>query len=158
MLGALNVLSTRDYSIYHGLEAQIERRFSNGFLYQLSFTWSKSEDTRSFDPTFTTVAQGSSQSAAATPFDNRHPHLNWAPSDFDHTRVWQSNWVYQLPFGHGKAWGSNWSRPLDEVLGGTLLHQLGEIVGAIDVGGDQSRHTGDAFAELLQKRHTRRRE
>lgn len=118
VLGALNVLATRDYSIYHGLEAQIERRFSNGLLYQFSFTWSKSEDTRSFDPTFTTVAQGSSQSAAATPFDNRRPHLNWAPSDFDHTRVWQSNWVYQLPFGHGKAWGSNWSRPFDEILGG----------------------------------------
>jgi hypothetical protein len=130
VLGALNVLDTRDYSIYHGLEAQIERRFSNGLLYQLSFTWSKSEDNRSFDPTFTTVAGSGSgatlalssnaslQSAAATPFSIRNPHLNWAPSDFDHTRVWQSNWVYQLPFGQGKRWGSNWNRAIDEVLGG----------------------------------------
>jgi hypothetical protein len=49
-------------------------------------------------------------------------------------------------------------RRCDEVLGGTLLHELGEIIGAIDVGGDQSRRTGDAFAELLRKRPTRRRE
>jgi hypothetical protein len=118
VLGALNVLDTRDYSIYHGMEAQVERRFSNGLLFQFSFTWSKSEDTRSYDPTFTTVAQGSSQSAAATPFDNRNPRLNWGPSDFDHTRVWQSNWVYELPFGKSKRWGNSWNRAIDQIIGG----------------------------------------
>jgi hypothetical protein len=128
ILGGLNVLDTRDYSIYHGMEAQIERRFSSGLLFQFSFTWSKSEDTRSYDPTFTTVAgtstssatstSASSQSAAATSFDNRNPRLNWGPSDFDHTRVWQSNWVYELPFGKGKRWGSNWSQAIDQIIGG----------------------------------------
>lgn len=118
VLGALNVLDTRDYSIYHGLETQIERRFSNGLLFQASFTWSKSEDTRSFDPTFTTVSQGSSQSAADTPFSNQNPHLNWAPSDFDRTHVWQGNWVYELPFGNGRRWGGGWNRALDEIAGG----------------------------------------
>jgi predicted transcriptional regulator len=49
-------------------------------------------------------------------------------------------------------------RRCDEVLGGTLLNELGEIVGAIDVGGDRSRRTGEAFSELLRKRRTRRRE
>ena len=118
VLGALNVLDTRDYSIYHGLEAQIEHRFSSGLLYQFSFTWSKSEDTRSFDPTFTTVAQGSSQSAAATPFNNLNPRFNWAPSDFDHTRVWQSNWVYELPFGTGKRFANGAGTLINEIVGG----------------------------------------
>jgi Ribbon-helix-helix protein, copG family len=49
-------------------------------------------------------------------------------------------------------------RRFDEILGGTLLHELGEIVGAVDVGGDQSRGTGEAFTELLRQRRTRRRE
>jgi predicted transcriptional regulator len=49
-------------------------------------------------------------------------------------------------------------RRCDEVLGGTLLNELGEIVGAIDVGGDRSLRTGEAFAELLRKRRKRRRE
>jgi predicted transcriptional regulator len=49
-------------------------------------------------------------------------------------------------------------RRCDEVLGGTLLNELGEIVGAIDVGGDRSRRTGEAFADLLRKRRKRRRE
>jgi hypothetical protein len=48
-------------------------------------------------------------------------------------------------------------RRCDEVLGGTLLQDLGNIVGAVDVGGEHSRRTGDAFAELLRKRRTRRR-
>lgn len=118
VLFGLNVLTTHDYSLYHGLDAQVERRFNNGLLFSAAFTWSKSEDTRSFDPTFTTVAQGSSQSAADTPFDNRRPRLNWAPSDFDHTRVWRGNWVYELPFGKSKRWGAHWNRVMDEVLGG----------------------------------------
>jgi predicted transcriptional regulator len=49
-------------------------------------------------------------------------------------------------------------RRCDEVLGGTLLDELGEIVGAIDVGGDQSRRTGEAFAGLLQTRRSGHRE
>ena len=32
VLGALNVLDTHDYSFYHDLETQVERRFSNGLL------------------------------------------------------------------------------------------------------------------------------
>ncbi len=48
-------------------------------------------------------------------------------------------------------------RRCDEVLGGTLLDELGEIVGAVDIGGDQSTRTGEAFAELLRKRRKRRR-
>jgi Ribbon-helix-helix protein, copG family len=48
-------------------------------------------------------------------------------------------------------------RRCDEVLGGTLLRELGDIVGAIDVGGDQSRHTGQTFSELLGARRLRRK-
>ena len=117
-LGGFNVLSTGDYSIYHGLEAQIERHMANGFLYQLSWTWSKSQDVRSFDPTFTTVASGSSQSAAATAFDFHNPRLNYAPSDFDRTHVFQGYFVYELPFGKGKHFGSSWSGVVDHILGG----------------------------------------
>jgi hypothetical protein len=48
-------------------------------------------------------------------------------------------------------------RRCDEVLGGTLLDELGEIVGAVDVGGDHSSRTGAAFAELLRKKSRPRR-
>ena len=41
----------------------------------------------------------------AHPFDLDNRKRNYAPSDFDRTHVFQSIWVYELPFGHGKRWG-----------------------------------------------------
>ena len=117
-LGGMFVLDTREFSIYHGLEAQIERRFSNGLLFQGAWTWSKSLDTRSYDPAFTRVSQGSGQSAQSTPYSILNRHLNYGPSDFDRTHVFQANWVYELPFGKGKRFAANAGRTLDLLLGG----------------------------------------
>jgi hypothetical protein len=117
-LGGLNVLQTRDYSNYNGLQLQIEKRFSRGFLFQANYVYSKTLDVRSFDPTFTTVSTGGTQSAAATPFDYHTPRLNYAPADFDNTHTIAGNWVYDLPFGRGKWIGSNWNRVVDTLVGG----------------------------------------
>ncbi len=117
-LGAMNVLQTRDYSNYNGLQLQIEKRFSRGLLFQANYVYSKTLDVRSFDPTFTTVATGSTQSAAATPFDYHTPRLNYAPADFDNTHTVAGNFVYDLPFGRGKWIGSNWNRAVDTLIGG----------------------------------------
>jgi hypothetical protein len=48
-------------------------------------------------------------------------------------------------------------RRCDEVLGGTLLDELGELVGAIDFGGGRSGRTGEAFTGLLRARRKQRR-
>jgi hypothetical protein len=117
-LGGLNVLQTRDYSNYNGLQFQLEKRFSRGFLFQANYVYSKTLDVRSFDPTFTTVSTGGTQSAAATPFDYHTPYLNYAPADFDNTHTVAGNWVYDLPVGRGKWIGSNWSRAADTLVGG----------------------------------------
>ena len=117
-LGGLNVLQTRDYSNYNGLQLQIEKRFSRGFLFQANYVYSKTLDVRSFDPTFTTVATGGTQSAAATPFDYNTPRLNYAAADFDNTHTVAGNFVYDLPFGRGKWIGSSWNRAADLLVGG----------------------------------------
>jgi len=49
-------------------------------------------------------------------------------------------------------------RHCDEVLGGTLLYELGDIVGSVDIGGDRSRRTGEAFSGLLRTRSKPRKE
>jgi hypothetical protein len=81
--GAVNVLESNDVSRYNGLEFIIKRRITNGIGYQVSYTYSKSMDTRSFDPTFATVSRGTAQSASSTPFDINNRRLNYALSDFD---------------------------------------------------------------------------
>ncbi len=117
-LGGLYVLQSRDYSNYNGLQLQLEKRFSQGFLVTGNYTYSRTLDTRSFDPTFTTVGTGSTQSAAATPFDYRTPRLNYAAADFDNTHVVTGYYVVDLPFGHGKKWASQVNRAVDLLIGG----------------------------------------
>jgi Carboxypeptidase regulatory-like domain/TonB-dependent Receptor Plug Domain len=120
-LGGLFVLQTRDYSNYNGLQVQIERRFSRGFLITANYTYSRTLDVRSYDPTFTLVATGATQSAAGTPFDYHTPRLNYAPSDLDNTHVLNGYFVYDLPFGHSRMFGANWNRALDGLVGGWRL-------------------------------------
>ncbi len=116
--GALNVIDSNDVSRYNGLEFLLKRRFNAGLGFQVGYTLSSSKDTRSFDPTFTTVSRGSSQSAGGTPFDINNRRLNYAPSDFDNRHVLQATYVYELPFGKGRMFGSNIPRVLDYVIGG----------------------------------------
>lgn len=117
-LGGLYVLQTRDYSNYNGLQVQLEKRYAQGFLITANYTWSRAMDIRSYDPAFTVVATGSSQSAAGTPFDFHNPRLNYGPADLDDTHVINGYFVGDLPFGRGRKFGNKWNWALDEVLGG----------------------------------------
>ncbi|MGI8813185.1 MAG: carboxypeptidase regulatory-like domain-containing protein [Pyrinomonadaceae bacterium] len=119
--GRLNVLDSNDVSRYNGLEFIVKRRLTNGIGYQVGYTYSISKDTRSFDPTFTTVSRGSAQSASSTPFDINNRNLNYAYSDFDRRHVLQATYVAELPFGRGKRLGSDIPKALDLIFGGWQL-------------------------------------
>src|SRR5205085_2930417 len=73
--GALNVIDTNDISHYNALEIILRRRFTKGLSYQVSYTLAKSMDTRSFDPSLSTIRRGANQSASSTPFDLRNRSL-----------------------------------------------------------------------------------
>lgn len=115
---ALNVLDTSDLSTYHRMEIQVSRRFTCGLGFQLSYTWAKSLDTRSFDPAFSRVSRWNYQSASSTPFDIHNRRLNKARSDFDREHALQSFWVWELPFGAGRRWGSGLTGALERLVGG----------------------------------------
>jgi hypothetical protein len=117
-LGGVNVIDSGDWSDYHGLQLKLERRFSNGYYYMFGYTLSRSKDTRSFDPAFTTVSTGNAQSASSTPFNIFDRSLNYARSDFDRTHVFLSNFLVELPFGSGKKWGSDVNAFVNQIIGG----------------------------------------
>jgi len=119
--GSLNVLDSNDVSRYNGLELILKRRLNRGLGFQLGYTFSRSKDTRSFDPTFTVVGRGSGQSASSTPFDKNNRRLNYAPSDFDRRHVLQATYVYELPIGRGRTFGSELPKALDLIIGGWQL-------------------------------------
>lgn len=118
---AVNVLDSNDVSRYNALEFIVKRRITNGIGYQLAYTFSKSMDTRSFDPTFSTVSRGALQSASSTPFDINNRRLNYAPSDFDRRHALQAYYVIDLPFGRGRKFGSDTPKVLDLIAGGWQL-------------------------------------
>lgn len=122
--GTVRVLDTNDYSRYRGLDIILKRRMSNGLSVSASYTWSKSKDTRSFDPTFSTVSTGTVQSAGSTPFDNNNRDLNYAWSDFDRRHIFNFTYVFELPIGRSQKFLSDIPRPLDWVIGGWQLTGL----------------------------------
>jgi hypothetical protein len=126
----LNVLDSNDFSTYNALEAQVERRLNNGMSFNLAYTWSKSMDTRSFDPTITVVGTGNSSTAADTPTDIGNRRLNYAPSDFDRRHALQWNFLAELPFGKGKRWLNNVTSAnglAERILGGWEVIGYGRV-------------------------------
>jgi hypothetical protein len=117
----LNVLDSNDYSFYNALEVIWKKRIANGVAFQLGYTLSKSKDTRSFDPLFTTVGRGTGQSASSTPFDNRNRDLNYALSDFDRRHALQATYTVEIPFGKGRRFASDIPMALDWLIGGWQL-------------------------------------
>jgi hypothetical protein len=118
----VDTLDTHDWSNYNAFEAQLQRRFSNGLQFQFSYTYSKSLDTRSFDPMFNTVTTGGAyQSSSSTPWDYSHRSWNYAPSDFDRRHALQGDWVWEFPLGRGKQFLHDLNPILDRVVGGWSL-------------------------------------
>ena len=119
--GGLNVFDSSDYSNYGGLQFILKRRIYSGLGLQFGYTYSKSKDNRSWDPSLSTVSTGSVQSASSTPFDLRDRHLNYAWSDFDRRHVFQGTYTYELPFGRGKEFLSGPSKIVNHLVGGWLF-------------------------------------
>lgn len=116
--GGFNVIDSNDFSTYHALQVQLQRRLSSGLEGQVAYSFSKSLDTRSFDPSFTIVSTGSVQSAGNTPLDIYNRRANYALSDFDRRHVLQSYLVYEAPFGKGHRFLSNANGFIQRLVGG----------------------------------------
>ncbi|HEV3467805.1 MAG TPA: carboxypeptidase-like regulatory domain-containing protein [Pyrinomonadaceae bacterium] len=121
--GGLIVIDSNDFSTYHGLELQVSRRVGRGLLMQMAYTLSKSMDTRSFDPTFSTAVRtvstsNASPSAQNSPLDIRDRRLNYARSDFDRRHALQGYVVYDLPFGRGQRFLGDTSGFVNQIVGG----------------------------------------
>jgi hypothetical protein len=121
-----DVLDSNDWSLYNALQATYHGRVQD-LTFQVNYTWSKSLDSRSFDPTFSTVVAGSSSfGSSSTPFNNYDRRLNYGPADTDRTHVLQGIWTYQVPFGSDRRWGANLNPLLSRVVGGWELS--GDVV------------------------------
>jgi hypothetical protein len=86
----------RTDSIYHALQATINRRFSGGFLLKGAYTWSKAINEADYSD-WTEFAWN-----AASVFDR-----NRALAGYDIPHNFQLGFMYELPFGSGKKWATD---------------------------------------------------
>jgi Carboxypeptidase regulatory-like domain/TonB-dependent Receptor Plug Domain len=71
-------------SFYHAMQVNLKRRLTKGFLFGVSYTWSKSLDYGSSNGTNITNA-----------YDNS---IMYGPSDFDTRHVLVTNYVWNIPY------------------------------------------------------------
>jgi hypothetical protein len=87
-------IGSSGWSNYHGLQAEIRRRFSGGYYYQINYTWSKA---------FTNAEQA--QAEFLPYLDNTiGDALEKKRLNQDVQHVLKANAVYELPIGPGKRW------------------------------------------------------
>jgi TonB dependent receptor len=100
-------------SIYHAFQLRVEKRFSRGLQFLVTYTNSKSIDDASVTSGDVTWLGG--QTSLQDP--NRR-YLERSLSQFDIPQVLQLSYVYELPIGRGKALGANWNPWLSGIIGG----------------------------------------
>ena len=105
-LGGANVLTNFGGSTYHAGTVELKRRMSNGALFNVNYTFSKS-----LTGVFTTLRQGPSKTV----------------SQFNITHALKANWIYELPIGRGRRLLGNANGVMDRLVGGWSINGGGRI-------------------------------
>ncbi len=126
-------------SYYNSLQMGLQRRFRDGWQLQVSYTFSKTQDTSSqTNPTFGNEGGGIVYTYL--------PHMRKSLAAFHLANSFSSSAVWQLPFGSGKPFGSNWTGLMDKILGGW---QLSTIVTIADGSPDSIEESESSFLSNL---------
>ena len=105
-------------SYYHGMFIAARRRFESGLDMGFSYTFSKSIDDMSVDPTGAATSGGLTTTNSRTPTDIHNFRLDRALSDFNNTHVFLANLLYDFPIGKGKKFASTVPGWANQIIGG----------------------------------------
>ncbi len=96
---------------YNSLQATLQRRFSQGFQLEASYTWSKAIG-------YNVNSDSGPNFVQALPYFE----MNRAVMDYDRTHMFHINNIWDLPFGKGKRWAQG--RLGSALFGGWQISQL----------------------------------
>ena len=116
--GAWTYWESGSSSVYHSMQVRAEKRWSAGYSFLMSYTWSKSIDNVS------SLFQTSSE--PAFPQDSLNMRAERGLSNFDARHRFVFSHLYELPFGAGKQW---FSQPgiVNYLLGGWSLNGIWSV-------------------------------
>lgn len=130
--GAINVEEPIGYSWYHSLQSKVEKRFAQGFTFQLAYTWSKQMDATEF-------------LNAADPL----PYETISAGDRSH-RVAASG-IIEFPFGKGRRFVNDLPRWADTIVGGWQVAFIMQRQSGAPIGFGNIIFTGDIQNIVLPK-------
>lgn len=103
-------------SNYHAVTGKLEKRFSSGVQYLMSYTWG-----HALTDVNTPLSGGPGQ---------RNPHNlaeAYSSANFDVRHRWVLSGSWELPFGRGKKFGSDMAKGLDMVVGGWQVNGIATL-------------------------------
>jgi outer membrane receptor protein involved in Fe transport len=107
ILGPTSEMANWASSHYEGLQAKLEKRFSQGLTFAANYAFGKVID-----------VGGSGFSSSASPQDPNNMRADRGLSSLDRRHIFSLNWVYSLPFGKGRRFGANFGTFEDALFGG----------------------------------------
>jgi hypothetical protein len=137
-----NLLTNFGGSTYNAGTVDVRRRFTNGFLFDINYTF-----TRAMQGLFETLREGPVK----------------AVSPFGITHGLKMNWIYELPVGRGKTLLGGAHGAVQQILGGWAINGTGRVQkrrslqpGQRAAGGDDPQSaTGRRGHELQRRRQDR---
>ena len=108
-LDQVNVRDDNGKSQYDSLQIQLERRFTQGWQYLLSYAFSRTKDN----------GEGAFDAVGDTGINFIEPYAR-SRSDYPHAFVFSS--IYEIPYGRGRQFGSDIPGVLDAIIGGWQLN------------------------------------
>jgi len=113
---------------YNALEVIVRHRLTHGFQFDANYTYSKSLDLMS-DATRISAwgGLGGQITNAWNPYQLR------APSDYDLRHQFNTNFIFDLPFGRNRAIGHDVNKAVDAFIGGWQLSGLFRITSGFPV-------------------------
>jgi hypothetical protein len=123
--------------MYHGLNLQLSRRFSQGFNMRNSYTFAKSID-NALGSGGASVAQEDGNLAAERGLSNQDQRHNF-----------QTNFMYELPLGQNRAFFSGASTKVQNLISGWTFNGTLTIAGGMPLSARYSSSSGRSSGAAL---------
>jgi len=136
-LSSITVQDNSGKSDYNAMQAQYERRLTNGLQFTGAFTWSKTLDD----------SCGNLDACAPQLYTDYKLERGLSTQDQDYALSMSA--LYELPFGRGKHFGGDVSRWMDYVIGGWQLNGIYVLAGGQPFSITASGNPGATRADLV---------
>ena len=130
--GNVSVEEPIGYSVYHSMQNRIERRFSQGFTFQLAYTWSKLMEATSF-------------------LNSTDPVPYYVIGSFDRTHRTAASGIWEIPVGTGRRYGTSLPSVVNGIIGGWQLSGIYTQQSGPPLGFGNIIFTGDIKDIVLPK-------